>query len=150
MSLATVICCQAWPCVRLQHTLGYTLMLIFTGALILVCSRRVWFKMSPPLSEGGKTHSSIKCVGSLNEQGSFRLLLNSHLSHGNKEIFLFSGGIKSISKLTLKIYRWRDESKGPWEVLRCFFYYSFVSWVMGFLHLSKELICKGCLLIPCC
>lgn len=61
--------------------------------------------MSPPLSEGGKTHSSIKCVGSLNEQGSFKLLLNAHLSHGNKEIFLFSGGIRSISKLTLKIYR---------------------------------------------
>lgn len=78
--------------------------------------------MSPLLSEGGKTHSSIKCVGCLNEHGSFRLLLNAHLSHGNEEIFLFRGGVRSISDLTLKIYKWREKYNEPGEVLQFFFF----------------------------
>lgn len=50
--------------------------------------------MSLLLSEGENTHSSIKCVGSLNEHESFRLLLNAPLSYGNEEIFLFRGGVE--------------------------------------------------------
>lgn len=92
---------------------------------------RVWFKMSPLLSRGGNTHSSIKCVGSFNEQCSFRLLLYARLSHGNEEIDLFRGGLRSISDLTLKIYRWREKYKEKGSL--CSIFFSFVAgWCISF------------------
>lgn len=64
-----------------------------------------WLKTNSLLSEASKTCLNINCVGSLNEHGSLRLFLNIHLSRRKKEVFLFGGGIRSISDLTFKIYR---------------------------------------------
>lgn len=67
--------------------------------------RGAWLKTNLLLSKARKMRLNINCVGSLNEHRSLRLFLKIHLSHRKKEIFLFGGGIRSISDLTFKIYR---------------------------------------------
>lgn len=104
----------------------------------MVQSRRAWLKTSSLLSEARKTHSNIKCVGSVNEQGPLRLFLNAHLSHEEEQIFLFEGDIRSISDRTFKIYRRREKYKEPGKFLQ-FFSPPFVSWVMCCLHLRKRI-----------